>query len=1139
MKTLVQNSDLQNRTSFFTRMGRMLPVFFWLLFLVAGASAQTQSKLWTLSPNKVSFPAGPTASSLPTYDYAGQSADFSQNSMYDANGDLLFFVIDGMVYDGDGYLIDEIWGLYDPYPSVLNIYKLTGQTEWVIVPVPGECRQYYLICNQLIQTAGSRVRRGSGTYYIKLDMNAPNINYPGRKGALEMNPDWGQALATLLVNHYTGPARECYTYHLAATKLRQPENNHLLFVNDCSNFFRFRIENSGIYDDSYTQPLTSTDAGWVRSESEIVELHDGTWRLAIPLSGGGTWWPRVEIFHLDAGGDVISSYWIQTKFTSGSGYEGLRGLEFSPDGNTLYLTHNQAPHIRYIDVGINSTSMQAVSQATHTADFQYSQIEVGYDGKLYFAAHNRLATLADPNNPASAWNNNALSISVPLTNGQWGDEVEKLRVLPDQLDGEDYETHLYATSECCELAQDYTTDNFVVGASATWSPGYFNNPFFSAGTITVRNTLTIPAGIQLTISGMTLKMGPGARIFIKGSNGAADAARLTLDNTTITANDACGPTSMWKGIVLEGDRYATQNLADQGSLTIQNNSVLEHAYDAVVVKGINPDGSTDWNKTGGIIKASDSYFLNNRRAVEFMSYGDAGNINSISRFDRCVFETNQLLRDQDVFPGNVNIAAFVTLWNIDGVRFRDNVFHNTFMNALNGDPAGYGIKSAEAIYHVQKGASTLSTGNRFENLVIGIDVNRTAAMTSGIQHFTDNSFVNNRYGIKINGDGAGYSIRRNSFTKSSLPAATLSSPTLGIYSHSAQRMYIVDNSFENFTYGVLIKNSGGADDFTTLVQSNDFTNNFRGLQTQYTNKNMKVKCNEFSNPGGVAQMFWGNWGPMADQGNCSSISSPAGNRFFGVPTHSQIYATTAYPFDYYHHNGLVPVYIIPTLYFSGNPTLMPCGAYDWDQTAACDNIWQDGVATPAKPVLISGLIFAQQYQRARFVLNESAADGSLDHGYREYFSLVLSILESRRSLAEMNPNEMKILEGISEGHSGASANARALLRFFTGRDYEIEIIEAEQQVTDVNESTDDKTSALGVNYPNPASIETRIPYNVLAANARLQISDLFGRTIHEQNVTPGKGEALVSLKDFGEGVYLCRLIADGRELASRMITVQR
>lgn len=102
--------------------------------------AQTQNDFWSLPPNRFinsigiygPLPQGP----IPGQDYKGEQAQHVHNAMQDANGNLLFFVVDGKVFDKDGYLIDEMYNNSFGY--------IPGGQEICLVPDPGNCQRYYI-----------------------------------------------------------------------------------------------------------------------------------------------------------------------------------------------------------------------------------------------------------------------------------------------------------------------------------------------------------------------------------------------------------------------------------------------------------------------------------------------------------------------------------------------------------------------------------------------------------------------------------------------------------------------------------------------------------------------------------------------------------------------------------------------------------------------------------------------------------------------------------------------------------------------------------------------------------------------------------------------------------------------------------
>ncbi len=139
----------------------------------------SQNPIWTLPSNywdNVLLPL-PTPTPFGNYDpwefYDGHSANFGHNAMADANGNLLFFIVDGMIYDKDGYRIGEM--LSD---APLSGELVRGKGAWHIVPAPNNKGRYYLFGtdNLVITGPGSIVY----PFYAILDFKKSNTagNYP-------------------------------------------------------------------------------------------------------------------------------------------------------------------------------------------------------------------------------------------------------------------------------------------------------------------------------------------------------------------------------------------------------------------------------------------------------------------------------------------------------------------------------------------------------------------------------------------------------------------------------------------------------------------------------------------------------------------------------------------------------------------------------------------------------------------------------------------------------------------------------------------------------------------------------------------------------------------------------------------------
>ncbi len=93
-------------------------MLFLFLCNVGVLALKAQNHIWSLPGQSLKFPLGtgfpqlqplpiPLISPWPEY-YQGQQANYSHNAMQDAQGNLLFFIVDDKLYDKDGYLIDQL-----------------------------------------------------------------------------------------------------------------------------------------------------------------------------------------------------------------------------------------------------------------------------------------------------------------------------------------------------------------------------------------------------------------------------------------------------------------------------------------------------------------------------------------------------------------------------------------------------------------------------------------------------------------------------------------------------------------------------------------------------------------------------------------------------------------------------------------------------------------------------------------------------------------------------------------------------------------------------------------------------------------------------------------------------------------------
>lgn len=282
---------------------------------------------------------------------------------------------------------------------------------------------------------------------------------------------------------------------------------------------------------------------------------------------------------------------------------------------------------------------------------------------------------------------------------------------------------------------------FKVSSSYTISGDFFpgTDVIVESGTLTVEGTLYMPTNAKVIVK-------PGARLSINGG--------------TITS--ACG--GLWRGVQLYGQSSSQQTYSNQATLTMYNGGTIEHAE-----IGVENWHHGYWAETGGIIRATEGIFRNNKKDVEFMKFQNISSsgqyLNDLSYFTKCQFIWDDNLRLEVPLP-------HVTMYKVSGVRyvgctFADDRTNPTSRYLTTQTNNNTGIYSIDAKYYVK--AKCISTG------IFITWSNCVGDLNSG--NWTPTTFRNLDFGIYAS----------NSHTENSI---------------------LVDRSrFENNLYGILLVNS--------------------------------------------------------------------------------------------------------------------------------------------------------------------------------------------------------------------------------------------------------------------------------------------------------------------------------------------
>ncbi len=191
----------------------------------------------------------------------------------------------------------------------------------------------------------------------------------------------------------------------------------------------------------------------------------------------------------------------------------------------------------------------------------------------------------------------------------------------------------------------------------------------------IENSVTIDSGVQLTIHADTIHMPSNGRILVKRGG------HLIVDNAVIT--NSCS-TCFWHGLEAEGHVFQRQDSTRQGWITIKNNSVIEHAINAVC----NRNEDSDFTTNGGMIQASNSIFRNNITFASFYEYDNWSPsasvpthlLPNVSYFNNCTFLLDNNFKGD---AAGIPMSNMVYMRRVDGVTFKGCSFLNRDTAALN------------------------------------------------------------------------------------------------------------------------------------------------------------------------------------------------------------------------------------------------------------------------------------------------------------------------------------------------------------------------------------------------------------------------------------------------------------------------
>ena len=422
------------------------------------------------------------------------------------------------------------------------------------------------------------------------------------------------------------------------------------------------------------------------------------------------------------------------------------------------------------------------------------------------------------------------------------------------------------------------------------------------------NTLTIKCVVKMPIDGKII-VKPGARLIIDG--GIITSAHEEL----------------WDGIYVEGNTAApSQSTSYQGYLKLKNGAKIKNAYIGVRNYGLKPNSkSPDLNKTGGIILAYSSLFLNNRQDVSFLKYQNFYP-SGTPRSDKSGFYACDFIDDSHFVPGSSPTTA-IGLDRVHNVKIKGCIFVDKRVGLAENEKSN-GIESNKCNFTID---DYLDSTTVFNNLKYGIKAYDYDAASIVIKNADFNCFQ----GIYLNG----ISDAKVSFNNFNVPVSGNTDGeykyAYGLYLDMCHNYEVEENNFyseldpllKEGSFGVLVNNRHGE---VSRIYNNTFDNFYVATEAIGQNKNedpidkigLEFRCNNYSN--NKYDVFvtpdYNNPGPVVGiaefQGDDGTgTDNPAGNLFGNdSPVLESNYKNKGDFLFYIHHKKSSNPRVVPIKY---------------------------------------------------------------------------------------------------------------------------------------------------------------------------------------------------------------------------------
>ena len=194
--------------------------------------------------------------------------------------------------------------------------------------------------------------------------------------------------------------------------------------------------------------------------------------------------------------------------------------------------------------------------------------------------------------------------------------------------------------------------------------------------------------------------------------------------------------------------------------------------------------------------------------------------------------------------------------------------------------------------------------------------------------------------------------------------------------------------------------------------------------------------------------------------------------------------------------------------------------------------------------LLPEYVMSNQFEPAQEISNNITTANDIEHATLGYYNLLINAGISGRWASNLTADELSAVKNIAASNLPVSYQAKALLHFYYNQPlipptYSFDNNARKANKAMSSESNDRFIPQLLTLYPNPAKDEVTLQFSNTTSSDMVSIAiiDLLGRTMLQQNLSLQNGKYIISTNVLQDGIYTCKVFANGSLLDTKKLVI--